>query len=70
MNNVVQFAIDSHGGFERWQRFEHASAHLRNGGVLWSLEHQQGVLDDVNVRVALGRQWASHSLRSRLRRQR
>jgi len=42
MNNLVQFAIDAHGGFERWQRFGHASAHLRNGGVLWPLKHQQG----------------------------
>lgn len=31
------------------------------GGVLWALKHQQGVLDDVNVRVALRREWTSHS---------
>ena len=61
MNSLVQFSIDAHGGFERWRRFEHVSAHLRNGGVLWTLKHQQGVLDDVYVRVALHREWASHS---------
>ena len=61
MNSLVQQTIDAHGGFQRWRRFEHVSAHLRNGGVLWALKHQQGVLDEVNVRVALRREWASHS---------
>ena len=61
MNSLVQRTIDAHGGFERWRRFEHVSTHLRNGGVLWALKHQLGVLDDVNVRVALRREWTSHS---------
>jgi hypothetical protein len=61
VHDLVQLTIDAHGGFERWRRFEHVSAHLRNGGVLWALKHQQGVLDDVNVRVALRREWVSHS---------
>ena len=61
MNGLVQQTIDAHGGFERWRRFENVSAHLRNGGVLWPLKQQDGVLDDVTVRVALRREWASHS---------
>ena len=61
MNSLVQLTIDAHGGFERWRRYEHVSAHLRTGGILWALKHQQGVLDDVNVRVALRREWTSHS---------
>lgn len=61
MNGLVQLALDAHGGLERWRRFEHVSAHLRNGGVLWALKNQRGVIDDVNVRVALCREWASHS---------
>lgn len=61
MHGLVQLTIAAHGGFERWRRFQHVSAHLRNGGVLWPLKHQPGVLDDVNVRVALHREWASHS---------
>jgi hypothetical protein len=60
MDGLVQLTIDAHGGFERWGRFEHVSAHLRNGGVLWALKHQPGVIEDVNVRVALRREWASH----------
>lgn len=61
MNSLVQLTIDAHGGFERWRRFGHVSAHLRTGGILWALKHQQGVLDDVKVRVALRREWTSHS---------
>ena len=61
MNSLVQLTLDAHGGLERWRRFEQVSAHLRNDGVLWALKHQQGVIDDVNVRVALRREWASHS---------
>ena len=61
MNSLVQLTIDAHGGLERWRRFEHVSAHLRTGGILWTLKHQHGVLDDVNVRVALRREWTSHS---------
>lgn len=61
MNSLVQLTIDAHGGLERWRRFEYVTAHLRTGGILWGLKHQQGVLDDVNVRVALRREWTSHS---------
>ncbi len=61
MNSLAQLTIDAHGGLERWQRFEHVSAHLRTDGILWALKHQQGVLADVDVRVALRREWASHA---------
>jgi len=61
MNTLVQQTIDAHGGLERWQRFDYVTAHLRTGGALWALKHQQGVLDDINVRVALRREWASHA---------
>jgi hypothetical protein len=61
MDSLAQLTIDAHGGLERWRRFEHVSAHLRTGGGLWTLKHQQGVLDDVNVRASLHREWASHA---------
>ena len=61
LNSLLQLTIDAHGGFDRWQGLEGVSAHLRNGGALWPLKHQQGVLDDVYVRAALHTEWASHS---------
>jgi len=60
MGGLLRRALDAHGGLERWRRFEQVSARLRNGGVLWALKGQQGVLDDVKVRAALRREWASH----------
>jgi hypothetical protein len=60
-DSLVRLTLDAHGGLERWRTFEHVSAHLRTGGVLWALKRQQSVLDDVNVRVALRREWASHA---------
>jgi len=61
MGSLLRRALDAHGGLERWRRFEQVSAHLRNDGVLWALKGQPGVLDDVKVRVAMHREWASHS---------
>jgi len=61
MNSLVQLTLDAHGGLERWRQFEHVSAHLLNKGVLWSLKHQQDVIEDVDVRIALRREWVSHS---------
>lgn len=59
LSSLAQLAIDA-AGLDRWRRFETVSARLLNGGVLWPLKRQQGVLDDVRVRVALRKEWASH----------
>lgn len=61
MHTLARETIDAHGGLARWRQFAHASAHLRTGGVLWTVKQQAGVLDDVGVRVALHRAWASHA---------
>ena len=58
--DLAKLAIDAHGGLDHWRQFKTASAHLINGGVLWPLKHQQGVLDDVHVRVDLREERASH----------
>lgn len=61
LSSLAQLAIDAAGGLDRWRQFETVSARLSNGGVLWPLKRQQGVLDDVRVRVSLRNEWASHS---------
>jgi hypothetical protein len=58
--SLDKLAIDAHGGLDRWRRFKTVSARLLNGGALWPLKHQQGVLDDLRVRVDLRNEWASH----------
>jgi hypothetical protein len=52
--------IAAHGGFGRWNALTSVEAHLINGGVLWAMKKQAGVLDDVNVHVDLHREFTSH----------
>src|SRR6266478_9029104 len=61
MNPLAKLTIDAHGGLENWKKFETASAHLVQGGVLWQLKGIAGWLDETNVTVGLRSQWASHS---------
>lgn len=60
LSSLAQLAIDAAGGLDRWRQFKTVSARLLNGGVLWPLKQQQGVLDDVHVHVDLRKAWASH----------
>ena len=60
MSDLATLAIDAHGGLERWRRLKTVSARLVQGGVLWQLKGQNGVLDDVHVTVDLRKEWASH----------
>src|SRR5262245_57042312 len=57
---LAKRVIDAYGGLDHWRQFRTVSARLLNGGVLWLLKHQQGVLEDVHVRVDLRKAWASH----------
>jgi len=36
--DLAQFAIEAHGGLERWNRFSTVSAHLIQGGVFWGVK--------------------------------
>jgi hypothetical protein len=61
MNSLARYAIDAHGGLDRWEQFGAASADLVQGGVLWQLKGQAGLLDATHVTVGLRSEWASHS---------
>jgi hypothetical protein len=60
MANLKDFAITAHGGLERWNGLTTASAHLHIAGMRWPLKGQDGVQDDIDVRVELHRQFTSH----------
>ena len=57
---LATLAIGAHGGLDRWRRLKTVSARLLQGGVLWRLKSQDGVLDDVHLTVDLRKEWASH----------
>lgn len=61
MNSLAQKIIDAHGGLETWRRYSSLTAHLKQGGALWGLKGHGGKLDETNVTVGLGKEWASHS---------
>src|SRR5260370_4790733 len=58
--DLAQFAIEAHGGLERWKRFTTLSVHGINGGVLWGAKGKAGVLDHVTITVDLQTEKVSH----------
>ena len=60
MSDILDFAIKGHGGLDRWNQFASISAHLSQGGGLWALKHQDGVLAEVDVTADLHTERVSH----------
>ena len=58
--DLAQFAIEAHGGLERWNKFSTVSAHLLQGGVFWGVKGKAGVLADVTLKVDLRGERVSH----------
>ena len=44
MNNLPEIVIEARGGLERWNQLNKVSARLIQGGALWALKGQAGVL--------------------------
>jgi hypothetical protein len=61
MSKLKDDVIEAHGGMERWKRYRQVRASLSQGGALWPLKGQAGVLDETAVTVSLAHQQASHS---------
>ncbi len=60
MTDLLETAIEAHGGLARWTQLATVSARLVQGGILWALKGQPGVLDDVFVTASLHEQRVSH----------
>jgi hypothetical protein len=60
MSDLLETALKAHGGLERWNQLDAVSARLGQGGALWALKGQEGVLDDVVVTASLHAERASH----------
>ncbi|MGO4126489.1 hypothetical protein AB4Z01_18960 [Inquilinus sp. YAF38] len=61
MTGLRDFAIEAHGGLQRWRQFERLTADLEQGGVLWPLKGQPQTLERTTVTVDLRKEWASHA---------
>lgn len=60
MSNLLDTVIEAHGGLDRWNQMDAISAHLVQGGALWTIKGQAGVLDDVFARANLHQERESH----------
>jgi hypothetical protein len=56
MENLLKFAIEAHGGLERWQQFSAVRANASITGALWQIKGRPDVLKDVCVVAQLRRQ--------------
>ena len=60
MSDLLDMVIEAHGGLERWSQLDSVSARLVQGGAMWGIKGQAGVLDDVFVRASLHQERESH----------
>jgi hypothetical protein len=60
MNDLLATTIKARGGQDRWNQLNIVSARLTQGGALWALKGQEGVLDSVVVTANLHDERVSH----------
>lgn len=60
MSNLLDLAIDAHGGWDRWQNLSTATARATIGGGIWALKGQTDARD-VRATAALHRQHVEYS---------
>jgi hypothetical protein len=56
MNELLDFAIEAHGGLKRWREFSTLRAQLNVGGAIWDLKQQPRLLLDKSVALDLREQ--------------
>jgi hypothetical protein len=61
MNELLQKALDAHGGLDRWRTYQMVNATIVSGGQLWDLKKVAQDPSPREMRVATQREWASVS---------
>ncbi len=51
MSDLLDMAIDAHGGQKRWDNIHEVRAHAKIGGVVWQVKGWPDVYGDVHVRI-------------------
>lgn len=60
MTDLLDELVVAHGGLKRWDELQTVTAHLTQGGAVWALKGQPGVLDDVYITADLHKERESH----------
>ncbi|TLX12999.1 hypothetical protein [Rhizobium sp. MHM7A] len=55
MTDLLDFAIQAHGGFELWQRIEQLRAHIKVGGAVWHVKGWPDAYADIHTMVSTRR---------------
>lgn len=56
MNDLLQLAVEAHGGLERWSQLTNVKASLSVTGNLWQLKAQPDALKEIVIEAQLKRQ--------------
>jgi hypothetical protein len=56
MNDLLELAVEAHGGLKRWSQLTTVKASLSITGKLWQLKAQPNALKDIVVEAQLKRQ--------------
>ncbi|WP_322012946.1 hypothetical protein [Paraburkholderia sp. J12] len=51
MNDLLAFAIEAHGGLERWNQFRRLTAEVAIGGAIWQVKEVPGMLARVTFEI-------------------
>jgi hypothetical protein len=55
INDLVDFAIEAHGGWDRWEQVSELRAHVNVGGGMWAVKGWPGAYADVHATVSTRR---------------
>lgn len=56
MNDLLQLALDAHGGLDRWNNFKKVTIKMRVGGMLWPAKGQKDILSNSQIEIELHKQ--------------
>jgi hypothetical protein len=56
MNELLQVAVDAHGGLERWNQLKTVKASVSITGAIWQVKGKPDVLKDVSIEAELHNQ--------------
>jgi hypothetical protein len=53
MNDLLQVAVDAHGGLSRWNQLKRVKASLSITGAIWQMKGKPDILKDVSIEAEL-----------------
>jgi hypothetical protein len=52
MNDLLQVAVDAHGGLSRWNQLKRVKASLSITGAIWQLKGKPDALAEVSIEAS------------------